>query len=371
MNYWVTCVNGSRESGVAYWNDGATGRAQSEVTDALVDALHARTVDYFVYTWLDEPADSLQRRFDGMLAGVKRDDIVFIQLPLHNYGGFPDYLLGYLHNQVGAKCVGIIHDIHSWQRGEMNNFHEGDQLPGELTFLAQFDGLIVHNDQMAARLRREWQLGGLHPQMPLVNQELFGYSDQKNSMAWRRDFAPEVDFAGNLSKAGFLTQVDPQVRFNVFGQELETDNALHAVTANEIANITYRGNYDPEAIVQVLPGSFGLCWSSTTYPGVTGAAGDYERFNSPYKAGMYLAADEPLIVARQAAISNFVEKHGLGLVIDDLSQLADRLNQLTADEYGQMQARVHRVGNLIRTNYPIKRAAIEMINQLEWQGGVQ
>lgn len=116
----------------------------------------------------------------------------------------------------------------------------------------------------------------------------------------------------------------------------------------------------------MLTGSFGLVWSSDSYPGVTGLTGEYERYNAPHKASMYLAADEPLIVARQAAIAPFVEKHGIGLVVDDLSQLKEAIDQLSEAEYHEMAERTHRIGNLIRQNFPIKRAVIEMIAKLEW-----
>ena len=115
MNYWVMSSNGSRENGVPYWDNTAFGRPQYEVTESLVQALNARTLDYYIYFWDEEPASSLQTRLDGQLAGIKKDDIVFLQFPVHNSNAYTGYLIDYLHNQIGAKCVAIIHDITSWQ----------------------------------------------------------------------------------------------------------------------------------------------------------------------------------------------------------------------------------------------------------------
>lgn len=49
MNYWVTSSNWGRENGVPYWNEAAFGRPQYEVTEALVESLNARTLDYYIY----------------------------------------------------------------------------------------------------------------------------------------------------------------------------------------------------------------------------------------------------------------------------------------------------------------------------------
>lgn len=82
---------------------------------------------------------------------------------------------------------------------------------------------------------------------------------------------------------------------------------------------------------------------------------------------MYLAADEPIIVAKQSALANFVEAHEIGLVLDDLSELEPALQSITNDQYDLMIEKVHRIGNLVRINFPIKRAALEMITKLEWK----
>lgn len=372
MNYWVTSVNGTRESGVTYWNDAAAGRPQYEVTQALVAGVGARTLDYYVYFWDDEPQDSLQTRLDGQLAGIKRDDIVFIQFPMRSAAVYIEALIQYLQEQIGAKCVGIVHDVPSWQRQAPASLAADLTDPAsaayrEHAWLARLDGLIVHNQQMAARLRRNFVVAGLPNAQPMVSLGLFGYSAQRNTMAWRRELTPVIDYAGNLTKAGFLLAVPRSVQINVFGQELETHDQLRALTNNQLPNITYRGNFDHEAIVQLLPGSFGLCWSSDSYPFITGRGGDYEKYNSPYKAAMYLAADEPLIVAKQAALAEFVEAHGIGIVLNDLSELTAQLATVTPETYAAMLERVHRVGNLVRQNFPIKRAAMEMIDRLEWR----
>ena len=373
MNYWVMSSNGSRENGVPYWDNTAFGRPQYEVTESLVQALNARTLDYYIYFWDEEPASSLQTRFDGQLAGIKKDDIVFLQFPVHNSNAYTGYLIDYLHNQIGAKCVAIIHDITSWQgkksvkeaREMLTNHHSNSFV--EHYFLSKMDGLIVHNHQMAERLQGDFDFAGLEYSNSFVYLDVFGYSAKKNSMDWKRPLKLEIDFAGNLTKAGFLLGIPSSIAVNVFGREVETDNVLRDLTTNSYPNINYRGNYDHEAIPSILSGSFGLCWASTSYPQITGWSGEYEKYNSPYKAAMYLAADEPIIVAKQSALAEFVEEHGIGLALGDLSKLEVAMRSITKEQYDQMLERTHQIGNLVRQNFPIKRAAFEMISNLEWR----
>ena len=68
------------------------------MTEALVEGLNARTLNYYIYYWDDEPQNLLQTRLDGELAGIKKDDIVFIQFPMYNSNSYIQYLISYLQH---------------------------------------------------------------------------------------------------------------------------------------------------------------------------------------------------------------------------------------------------------------------------------
>lgn len=273
------------------------------------------------------------------------------------------------------KCVGIVHDVRAWQGKnsveevrDILNDHSSNAFI-EYEFLSRMDGLIVHNLQMAKRLKDDFKFVGLKYEDNFSYINIFGYSAKRNMLNWKRRLNMEIDYAGNLNKAGkFLVNIPSTVRVNVFGQKVASDSSLNVMTENMLPNIKYHGNYDHEAITSVLTGSFGLCWSSNSYPEITGWSGEYEKYNSPYKAAVYLAADEPIIVAKQSALADFVKTRGIGLVLNDLSELESALRSVTNDQYGLMIEKVHRIGNLVRINFPIKHAALEMIEKLEWKG---
>ena len=93
------------------------------------------------------------------MAGIKKDDIVFVQFPMYTSNSYIKYFIDYLQHQIGAKCVGIVHDVRAWQNknsieGVKNllRSHESNEF-AECKFLSQMDGLIVHNRQMAKRLK--------------------------------------------------------------------------------------------------------------------------------------------------------------------------------------------------------------------------
>ncbi|KRM00606.1 hypothetical protein LG045_00725 [Limosilactobacillus gastricus] len=358
MNYWVTEPNASLESGYPYWNEGASGKARFDVANGIKEVLDANKLYTYVYNWPEEPEDYFGRRFDGLLGGAKRDDIFFIQWPL-SYTS--DEYVQHLYDRIkglGGRIVTVIHDLDSWRHPI--NFNE-QRLQNVLANLNQSDGIIVHSKPMQERLEQDFRAHGLEHQPYFVILDLFGFQTVRNQYDWQHPFNREIDYAGNLVKAQFIKALSTDLKFNIYGQTDAAD-----LSDQQRQNIKFQGSYDHEAIPQVLTGSFGLVWSSDSYPGVTGLTGEYERYNAPHKASMYLAADEPLIVARQAAIAPFVEKHGIGLVVDDLSQLKEAIDQLSEAEYHEMAERTHRIGNLIRQNFPIKRAVIEMIAKLEW-----
>lgn len=106
-------------------------------------------------------------------------------------------------------------------------------------------------------------------------------------------------------------------------------------------------NFDHEALTHQLEGSFGLVWSSDSFPGVTGILGDYEKYNLPHKLSMYLAADEPVIVYKDSAAADFVLKNGIGLVISDLRQIEKEFNKMDEEKYQKIFQNTHRIGSLV------------------------
>ncbi|QNN74822.1 hypothetical protein H9L19_05285 [Weissella diestrammenae] len=182
---------------------------------------------------------------------------------------------------------------------------------------------------------------------------LFGFITLRMTNNWERKLQKtvDIDYAGNLAKAKFLVEARKHLKINLYGSD---EN-------NEFGS---KGLFDHQAIPHVLEGHFGLVWDSETYPEMTGIFGDYEKYNSPFKASMYLAADQPIIVSKTSAVAPYVIKQGIGIVIDSLDQLPDIFDKLTPDEYKEMVINAKRIGELMRQMYNVKRAAFDMIDKV-------
>lgn len=73
-----------------------------------------------------------------------------------------------------------------------------------------------------------------------------------------------------------------------------------------------------------------------------------------------VAANQPVIVWSQSAQAEFVKNNGIGLIIDDLSQISEKLDQLTESEYDEMVTNVERLSPLIRNGTFVKKAILDM-----------
>ena len=216
------------------------------------------------------------------------------------------------------KIVYLIHDVDFIRDGTT-----GEQKDREIKLLNSASVLICHNPAMIAELKRN---GVTKPQF--VDLGVFDYllpEVPENP----HEFGRSVVYAGNLAKAPFLNELS--------GVKLGFNLVLYGVnyTAAENPEVTYMGARSPEALVGELTQSFGLIWDSETVDGCTGKAGEYTRYNDPHKLSLYLVAGMPVIVWSNAAIAKFVSENKVGFTIDSLSDISEKLNSLTKEEYAE------------------------------------
>ncbi|PWF99926.1 hypothetical protein [Levilactobacillus bambusae] len=346
MTIYMTKRNGNfQETFFSGWDQGASGKSQADNL-TYIQEMNGRIIDFFVYSDKGEDISHRSARFDGIFSGLKRQDIVIIQYPLLFSLETQRLIIQKIH-QIGAYVVAYVQDISPlWQT--KGDYHT----PSDEPLFTEGDGIIAHTNQMADQIRRQWHLP---PEYPIVIRGLAGYVttlfDSKD-----RHVTDPIDYAGGLHKAPFLVELARHQPMNIYAN---VDDAFEVAEGMEI-----QGSYDPEAISHILQGSFGLVWDSTDYPEVEGNYGEYERFNSPNKLSMYLAANEPVIVWDQAAEAEFVTRNRIGLVIKNLSELPDRLAKLTETEYQEILKATANIGILVRSGYFLKRAVLEMQGRL-------
>lgn len=364
MAAFILHFSDSPEHGYIFWDYGAAGKYHYD-REKFAAEIGVQRMDAYMYTWEDEPEDVINARMDGILAGLKRYDTVFMQWPLPVVDQrWLQKLFSHIR-AFGAYIVLIIDDMLTWRdqpvfpapdTQERETWLNNPSVQIEMNFIPQVDGIITHSTAMAEHLREQMAIKGRE-----ITDNIAIYGPGGNASTYfqpPRTLGHGVDYAGNLIYAKFLYELPQDFKINVYGASPdELDLAQHP-------NISLTPRVDPEAINQLLHGSFGLVWSSDSYPEATGVIADYMHYNSSAKLSMYLAADEPVIVWREASFAPFIEANHLGLVIDDLSQLPDTLAAVSEEDYHAMIARVQAMGPLIRNGFFLKKAMFDVLGKL-------
>ncbi|QVI35583.1 glycosyltransferase [Lacticaseibacillus chiayiensis] len=363
-NYFLH-FNGSNEPSYPFWGEGFMGK-QALDHEYFLREIGFRQIDAFFYRWPEEPKDSLNARMDGILGGLKINDCLLIQWPLPDMGErWLQKLIKKTH-EFGAKLIFLINGLTSWSdglilpgkrnQGEIQKALRNPKVQLEMLFLHQADAVITSSLQMVEQLKKELALTGqqLSPCATYLGPDGYRTRYFQN----RRDLNKGIDFIDSLPGAPFFSQLPEDLHFNVYGDQSQN----HLLSQRQ--NITLLPWSDPEAIPQLLKGTYGLVWASQQYPNVAGVCSEYEEYQTSVTLALHLAANEPVIVWSQSAIADFVRKNGLGLVIDSLEQLAQQVATITDSDYNDMINNVERISPLIREGFYLKRAMLNVIAML-------
>ena len=188
----------------------------------------------------------------------------------------------------------------------------------EKNALNYFDELYVHSDNMLDYLKTKlkqdivYHVIGCFPYLADSNQE-------------KREISKRVVFAGNLDKSYFLSEFvrnNNDLELLLYGKK----------TIKLVGNAQYMGKFLPDEI-QNIKGSWGLVWDGERTDCCGGSYGEYLKIIAPHKFSMYLAAELPVIIWKDSAMANIVEKFNLGITINSLSEISARIDALDNKEY--------------------------------------
>jgi hypothetical protein len=156
-----------------------------------------------------------------------------------------------------------------------------------------------------------------------------------------------------MRKNSFLLKIQPEIKnyqLQIYGNKeglpgLKSSGHLHI-----------NGFMDSEDFIDHVNGDFGLVWDGDSLDTCTGSFGEYLRWNSPHKVSFYLRAGLPIIIWRQAAVAPIVEKEGIGICIDHLSELNELLRVLSPQKIFRMRQNVYRISERLRKGEYLKTA---------------
>ncbi len=251
----------------------------------------------------------------------------FVSLPGHStvlfqypvYARLNRLLLRLLLLRPGIKLVCFIYDIDGIRGGEEK------VLRREISFYRKCNCFIVHNEEMLKWLKERVKVrnyGILH---------LFDYLSSPVNVG--RSKSAAIVFAANLEKSPFVRDLhlipSRELHFNVYGKgdvDLMKDQS----------NVTFKGVHPPYTIPELLEGSFGLVWDGTAIETCSGSYGEYLLYNSQHKLSLYILSGLPVIIWKHAATAELVKKYNIGVIIESLHEIEERIGLLREEEYDQM-----------------------------------
>ena len=275
-----------------------------------------------------------------LIFSLPSNSAVFLQLPgLFLSGGLGAFFVAALRAFRRIHIVVLIHDIDFVRRKSVGEAHEADfQMKSIIKFAS---AIIVHNSKM-----RQLLIDFGADERKLVDLQVFdylidGFAPCRTSSLCRTN----VVIAGNLwtGKTGYLRNLN-----KVKG----IDWCLYGIgfDPNEITgdNIHYEGCFTPEALPKHLKHGFGLVWDGDSINTCNGPFGEYLRINNPHKLSLYLASGLPVIIWSQAAEAEFVNKNGVGVLVDSLMDIPKVLKGITDDQFRELDNNVLKMSERLR-----------------------
>lgn len=272
---------------------------------------------------------------------VKPEDTVLVQYPIYSSEFDTDRFYSKVVVQAAHK-IAVVHDL-PFLRDSFPPVE--NDLKKELVRLNLFDSVIVHNEVMKQKLI------GLGLKACVITLGLFDYytptiNEQTNIPA----ISGKVFFAGNLIKSKFVTNLKGMrsVQYHLWGN-ITNKNSLDS-------SIKYHGTVPSDELPKYLVDGWGLVWDGDAIDSVTGLGGKYLRFIDPHKTSLYISAGIPVIVWKSAGVAKFIEDNNLGLTIDSLTEIPNRIEKLSLQQYTAVLKSVQKMQQRLVSGAMIKAA---------------
>ncbi len=254
------------------------------------------------------------------------------------------------------RIIFLIHDLESLRNmlpAYHNLFQQLDQLMYETG-----DVFLTHNEKMSAYLIKQ----GISADK-IVVLGLFDYLTVPGKYTGNHSAEKGIVIAGNLDpeKSGYLYQLTEKH----FGRQLILYGTNFSQSKMSTANYCYKGVFPPDELPYELQGDYGLVWDGNETQTCAGNMGNYLRYNNPHKVSLYIAAELPVIIWRHAALADFVSANHIGILIDSLDEIDDKLSKIETTEYERMKEHVKALADKVRSGGYLLGAYEEALNILE------
>lgn len=239
------------------------------------------------------------------------------------------------------KVTFLIHDL-EFLRGKSSSI----EMQKQVAFLNSIDRLLVHTPQMKNQLLKI----GVTTQMDSLI--LFDYyaEDAYRNISEQVSDRFVIAFAGNLNKSVFLRELDEslipeKITFRLYGAKPQI------IFKND--RIQYEGKFLPSHTSMIHAG-WGLVWDGDSIDSCSGYLGNYLKIISPHKLSLYIASGIPVIVWSKSAHAQFVKDMNIGLVVDRVQDVYEKIQNTTDEQYELMVWQARKIGDKLRNGEFLK-----------------
>lgn len=269
---------------------------------------------------------------------LKKRDIVIFQFPFATNTKFKKILL----NICKIKKIHVIFIMNDLESLRYNK--NKAKIIDKENYIDLADVIICHNNSM-----KNYLVSAGINYNKLVELEIFDYLVDLNIDEKKYIKPTEITIAGNLAeiKSGYIYELIKKVRkvnINLYGPNFNPREKLGE-------NIIYKGSVSPDSLPLEISGDFGLIWDGDSISTCSGITGNYLRYNNPHKTSLFLVSGIPIIVWKDSAMKEFVEKNGVGLVIDDLNELENTILKVSERQYSEMKRNVESISLQLRKGH--------------------
>ncbi len=284
---------------------------------------------------------------------VEPNSVIVFQHPM--YGNrLTKVFIPRIQKKKNCKFIAVIHDLESLRRG-ISGVVSQSQKTSEIAdndLLKEFDAVICHNERM-----KEYMISRGFDPKKLVSLEIFDYLSDAERTQPQKSAKPSIAIAGNLAigKCAYIYEMfgkdgskNPELTVHLYGNNYEE--------AKADPRLQYHGSFPPEELPASLVGDFGLVWDGISAESCAGNTGEYLKYNNPHKTSLYLSSCMPVVVWSKAAIADFVVKNGVGIAVDSLYELSDRISAISEADYRRMCENTRAVSKKLKEGYYFNQA---------------
>ncbi|MGK2862409.1 MAG: hypothetical protein ACSLE0_10775, partial [Chitinophagaceae bacterium] len=266
------------------------------------------------------------------------------------YAGMSKLLLRLLEWKPGIRLICIIGDIDGIKDGN------DKKLRIDIKHLRRYSYFVVHNVAMQIWLQRHIK------KSKSTVLEFFDFL--ATPVHNEGKLSSDIVFAGLLEKSKFLESLyllsnNPAsfLQFNLYGQGFTASMAMQK-------KVTWFGSEKPYDLPGKLKGSFGLVWDGDSIDKPAGSLGNYMQFISHHKVSLYILSGLPLIVPASAGTAPLVEKYKIGIIINSLYEIDERLRCISEEEYNEMKKNMQPLAKKISSGGCIKDALQKLLFEI-------